>query len=101
MNLFGNALKYSQYKTKSKIEVGYYKKINQIVYYLKDNGVGFEMEYHDKIFGVFQRLHSQEEFQGTGIGLAIVQKIIQRHNGNVWAESILDEGSSFYFNLPE
>lgn len=101
INLFSNAIKYSKYKLKTKIEVGFYKKINHIVYYLKDNGIGFEMEYHDKLFGVFQRLHSQEEFEGTGIGLAIVQKIVQRHGGNVWAESIPGEGSSFYFSLPE
>ncbi len=101
INLFSNAIKYSKYKSKSKIEVGSYRKINQIVYYLKDNGIGFEMEYHDKLFGVFQRLHTQDEFEGTGIGLAIVQKIIQRHGGNVWAESIPGEGSSFYFSLPE
>ena len=101
INLFGNAVKYSKYKSKSLVEVGFYRKVNHVVYYLRDNGIGFEMEYHDKLFGVFQRLHSQEEFEGTGIGRAIVQKIVQRHGGQVWAESIPGEGSSFYFSLPE
>ena len=100
VNLVSNAIKYSQYQQESIIEIGSYKKANHIIYYVKDNGVGFDMQYYDKLFGVFQRLHSQEEFEGTGIGLAIVQKIINRHNGNVWATSILNEGSCFFFSLP-
>ena len=100
INLISNAIKYSAYKPTTKIEIGAYKKNSQIVFYVKDEGAGFDIQYYDKLFGVFQRLHSQEEFEGTGIGLAIVQKIVHRHNGTVWAESILNEGACFYFSLP-
>ena len=100
INLISNAVKYSKYKAKTKIEIGAYKKDNLVVYYVKDEGAGFDMQYYDKLFGVFQRLHSQEEFEGTGIGLAIVQKVVHRHNGKVWAESALNEGTCFYFSLP-
>lgn len=99
INLISNAVKYSKHKTKTSIEIGAYQQDNLIVYYIKDGGAGFDMQYYDKLFGVFQRLHSQEEFEGTGIGLAIVQKIIHRHNGTVWAESKINEGSCFYFSL--
>jgi len=99
-NLISNAIKYSKYKPKPYIEIGAYEKDNYVVYYIKDNGAGFDMQYYDKIFGVFQRLHSQEEFEGTGIGLAIAQKIVHRHNGKVWAESKLNDGACFYFSLP-
>lgn len=101
INLISNAIKYSKYKSITTIEIGAYEEGNMVVYYIKDSGAGFDMQYYDKLFGVFQRLHSQEEFEGTGIGLAIVQKIIDRHKGTVWAESILDEGTTFYFSLPK
>ena len=101
INLLSNAIKYSKYKTKSIIEAGAYKKDNFVIYYLKDNGAGFDMKYYDKLFGVFQRLHSQDEFEGTGIGLANIQKIVHRHNGTVWAESREDQGTCFYFSLPD
>lgn len=99
VNLIANAIKYSRYKRNTNIEVGAYKKDDFVVYYVKDGGAGFDMQYYDKLFGVFQRLHSQQEFEGTGIGLAIVQKIVQRHNGKVWAESKLNQGSCFFFSL--
>ncbi|MDQ3073505.1 MAG: ATP-binding protein, partial [Bacteroidota bacterium] len=101
INLISNAVKYSKHKPQTKIEIGAFEKDNMIVYYVKDNGAGFDMQYYNKLFGVFQRLHSQEEFEGTGIGLAIVQKIIQRHYGTAWAESVLNEGTTFYFSLPK
>jgi light-regulated signal transduction histidine kinase (bacteriophytochrome) len=101
VNLISNAVKYSKHKPITKIEIGSTLKDNFVVYYVKDHGAGFDMQYYNKLFGVFQRLHSQEEFEGTGIGLAIVQKIVQKHEGKVWAESILNEGSSFYFSLPK
>jgi len=99
VNLISNAVKYSNHKPKIIIEIGSKLIDNRVVYYVKDNGAGFDMQYYDKLFGVFQRLHSQEEFEGTGIGLAIVKKIINRHNGSVWAESKVNEGACFFFSL--
>jgi two-component system sensor histidine kinase/response regulator len=100
VNLISNAIKYSQKKENSYVEIGSAKSETEITYYIKDNGAGFSMDYVDKLFGVFQRLHSEKEFEGTGIGLAIVQRIIIKHGGRVWAEAKLNEGATFYFTLP-
>jgi PAS domain S-box-containing protein len=100
INLISNALKYSKYKENIRIHIGTYDKDGRVVYFIKDNGAGFDMAYYDQLFGVFQRLHSPDEFEGTGIGLAIVQKIVSRHQGTVWADSKPGEGACFYFSLP-
>ena len=101
INLISNAIKYSKYKPETRIKITSTSKEGKIIYSIQDWGSGFDMQYYDKLFGVFQRLHSQEEFSGTGIGLAIVQKIVNRHYGSVWAESKLDAGAKFYFSLPD
>ncbi len=98
-NLIDNAIKFSSHKEKSIIEIGCELKNNKKIYFVKDNGVGFEMKFYSKLFGVFQRLHTQDEFPGTGVGLATVQRIINKHGGKIWAESEINSGSTFYFTI--
>ncbi len=99
VNLITNAVKFSSKKNKSVIDIGSYKEKNETVYFIKDNGVGFDMQYADKLFGVFQRLHKTTEFEGTGVGLALIKKIITRHGGLIWTDAKLNEGAAFYFSL--
>lgn len=100
MNLLSNAVKYSSSRDQPRVEIHSMRRNGDVVYEITDNGVGFDMKYYNKLFGVFQRLHTTDEFPGTGVGLAIVQRIVVRHGGHVWAESQLGIGSKFSFSLP-
>jgi len=99
INLIGNAFKFSANRAHPKVEIGAQQDGAEVTYYVKDNGAGFDMQYAGKLFGVFQRLHRPDEFEGTGVGLALAQRIVQRHGGRIWAEGKVDQGATFFFTL--
>jgi two-component system sensor kinase len=99
-NLLSNAIKFTRNESAAAIEVGHQARVGEDIYFVRDNGVGFDMDHAQKLFGTFQRLHGANEVEGSGIGLATVQRIVDRHGGRVWAEAKPNEGATFYFSLP-
>jgi light-regulated signal transduction histidine kinase (bacteriophytochrome) len=99
VNLLSNAFKFTRHCNPAEVEVGSFERHGEVILFVRDNGAGFDMKHAGKLFGVFKRLHSTAEFEGTGVGLSIVQQIVTRHGGRIWADSAPNEGTTFYFTL--